>query len=131
MRSDLKVRGHNERRWPVLTPQRLLADLFASSGRLEAAAPRLSSAERATLLREPASDWTPADVPLLDEAAELLGEDDRAARAAAEQRRRDEGAYARGVLDILSRDLDDDPEVLMGADLLDAGEPAARHEGEA
>jgi DNA helicase IV len=131
LRRDPEVRALIERLWPVLTPQRLLADLFASSGRLEAAAPRLTAAERATLLREPSSDWTPADVPLLDEAAELLGVDDRAARAAAEQRRRDEVAYAGGVLDILSRDLDDDPEVLMGADLLDAGELAARHEDEA
>ncbi len=70
-------------------------------------------------------------MPLLDEAAELLGEDDRAARAAAERRRRAEIAYAGGVLDIISRDLDDDPEVLMGADLLDAGELAARHGEEA
>ncbi len=78
-----------------------------------------------------ASDWTPADVPLLDEAAELLGEDDRAAKAAAERRRGAQVAYASGVLDIISRDPDDDPEILMGADLLDASELAARHEDEA
>src|SRR6202035_6082033 len=100
--------------------------------RLATAAPGLSQAERDALLREPgagqASDWTPADVPLLDEAAELLGEDDRGAKAAAERRRRAQVAYAAGVLDIMSRDLDDDPEVLMGADLLDASELAARHE---
>jgi DNA helicase IV len=131
LRRDPEVRALIERLWPILTPQRLLADLFASADRLAAAAPRLTAAERAALLRKPSSDWTPADVPLLDEAAELLGEDDRAARAAAERRRRAEVAYAGGVLDIISRDLDDDPEVLMGADLLDAGELAARHEEEA
>ncbi len=131
LRGDPEVRALIERLWPVLTPQRLLADLFASADRLAAAAPRLSAAERASLLRDPASDWTPADVPLLDEAAELLGEDNRAARRAAERRRRAQVAYASGVLDIISRDLDDDTEILMGADLLDASELAARHEDDA
>jgi DNA helicase IV len=131
LRGDREVRALIERLWPVLTPQRLLADLFASADRLAAAAPGLTAAEQACLLRDPASDWTPADVPLLDEAAELLGEDDRGAKAAAERRRRAQVAYAAGVLDIMSRDLDDDPEVLMGADLLDASELAARHEEEA
>ncbi len=131
LRRDPEVRALIERLWPILTPQRLLADLFASADRLAAAAPRLTAAERVSLLRDPASDWTPADVPLLDEAAELLGEDDRAAKAAAERRRGAQVAYASGVLDIISRDLDDDPEILMGADLLDASELAARHEDEA
>jgi DNA helicase IV len=128
---DPEVRALIDRLWPNLTPQRLLADLFASAARLAAAAPRLTAAERASLLRDPAGDWTPADVPLLDEAAELLGQDDRAARAAAKRRRQAQVDYAAGVLDIISRDVDDDPEVLMGADLLDAGDLAARHEDEA
>ena len=130
LRADPGVRALIERLWPILTPQRLLAELFSSADRLAAAAPRLSQAERAALLRDPGSDWTPADVPLLDEAAELLGEDDRAAKAAAERRRRAEVAYASGVLDIISRDLDDDPEVLMAADLVDASRLATRHEDE-
>jgi DNA helicase IV len=131
LRRDPEVRALIERLWPVLTPQRLLADLLASPDRLAAAAPKLSSAERAALVREPDSDWTPADVPLLDEAAELLGEDDRAARVAAERRRRSEVAYAGGVLDIIARDERDDPETLMGADLLDASALAARQEDDA
>src|SRR5215469_6200575 len=52
------------------------------------------------------------------------------ARAAARRRRRAEVDYASGVLDIISRDLDDDPEILMGGDLLDASELATRHEDE-
>jgi DNA helicase IV len=130
VRSDPGVRALIERLWPVLTPQRLVGELLSSPGRLAAAAPRLTSAERAALLRGPGGDWTPADVPLLDEAAELLGEDDRAARAAAERLRRAEVEYARGVLDIISRDLEDDPEVLMGSDLVDASRLAMRHEAE-
>jgi DNA helicase IV len=130
LRADPGVRALIERLWPILTPQRLLADLFSSASRLAAAASRFSKAERAALLRDTGSDWTPADVPLLDEAAELLGEDERAAKAAAERRRRAQVAYASGVLDIISRDLDDDPEVLMAADLVDAGRLATRHEDE-
>jgi DNA helicase IV len=128
LRNEPRVRALIERLWPVLTPQRVLAELFASPERLAAAGPRLTQAERSALLREPGSDWTPADVPLLDEVAELLGEDDRAARAAARRRRLEQVAYARGVLDIISRDLDDDPEILMGADMLDASGLATRHE---
>ena len=48
------------------------------------------------------SRWTVADVPLLDEAAELLGVDDsaqKAARRAAERARRAEQEYAQEVLD--------------------------------
>ena len=130
LRADPGVRALIERLWPVLTPQRLLAELFSSADRLAAAAPRLRQAERAALLRDTDSDWTPADVPLLDEAAELLGEDDRAAKAAAERRRQAEVEYAGGVLDIISRDLDDDPEVLMAADLVDASQLATRQEDE-
>lgn len=49
--------------------------------------------------------WTPADVPLLDEAAELLGDPDeeaglQAARRA-ERERAEEREYARGVVDML------------------------------
>jgi DNA helicase IV len=128
LRADPGVRALIENLWPVLTPQRLLAELFASADRLASAAPRLTRAERAALLRPRDGDWTPADVPLIDEAAELLGEDDRAAQAAADRRRRAEEDYARGVLDILSRDLDDDPEILMGADLVDASRLARRQE---
>jgi DNA helicase IV len=73
---------------------------------------------------------TPADVPLLDEAAELLGEDETAARALKERRRRLQEAYAQGVLDIIGRDDEDDPEVLMGADLVDASRLAERFEDE-
>jgi len=87
-----------------LTPQQLVADLWASPERLAAAAPHLTAAERALLRRPRGAPWTPADVPLLDEAAELLGEvEDPAAVSAARRavaERRDEIAYARGVLQL-------------------------------
>jgi DNA helicase IV len=128
VRNDPGVRVLIQRLWPVLTPQRLVDELLSSADRLAAAAPRLTSADRAALLRPAGSEWTPADVPLLDEAAELLGEDDSAARIAAERRRRAQIDYARGVLDIISRDLEDDPEILMGSDLVDASRLAMRQE---
>jgi DNA helicase IV len=103
LRAAPAVRAALDRLWPELTPQRLLADLFASAERLAAAAPDLDPDERAALLRAPTGHWTAADVPLLDEAAVLLGEGgEAAARAAArhaEQEAR-ELAYAREVLQI-------------------------------
>jgi DNA helicase IV len=125
------VRRVISRLWPVLTPQQLVSDLLADPARLRAAGGGLSQADRGLLRREASADWTPADVPLLDEAAELLGEDERAARAEKERRRRLQEAYAQGVLDIIGRDDDDDPEVLMGADLVDAGRLAGRFEDDA
>jgi DNA helicase IV len=96
------VRAVLDRLWPELTPQRLLADLFASAERLAAAAPELTAAERTLLHRDPAAAWTAADVPLLDEAAVLLGTDEEAARRAEARRaelERRELAYAREVLE--------------------------------
>lgn len=88
--------------WMPLTPQGLIGSLFTRPDRLAAAAPELSPADRALLARPADAPWTPADVPLLDEAAELLGEDDQAARAQArrdaEQRAADID-YARQVLE--------------------------------
>jgi DNA helicase IV len=130
LRDDPAVRAAISRLWPVLTPQQLVSDLLADPARLRAAAAALPRAERAMLQRDPGSDWTPADVPLLDEAAELLGEDERAARVEKDRRRRLREAYAQGVLDIIGRDDDDDPELLMGADIVDATRLAERVEDE-
>ncbi len=131
-----EVRAALEKFWPALTPQRLLADLYASPDRLAAAAAGLPEQDRAALLREPGGGWTPADVPLLDEAAELLGEDDRASRRRKERERRRRIAYARGVLDLAygSRSVDLNPEeeaeLLSAYDILDAERLAERYEDE-
>jgi DNA helicase IV len=98
------VRAALDELWPFLTPQRLIAGLLAEEGALRRAAPGFSPAERAALLRPENPDaWTVADVPLLDEAAQLLGTDDTAEkirRRAAERERRLEEKYAREVLEI-------------------------------
>ncbi|MCC9146343.1 MULTISPECIES: UvrD-helicase domain-containing protein [unclassified Arthrobacter] len=79
--------------WMPLTPEKLITELFSKPGHLEAAAPQLSDEELDLLRRSPDAPWTESDVPLLDEAAELLGElDASAGRETAlreEQRKRD------------------------------------------
>ncbi|MDO5744810.1 MAG: AAA family ATPase [Micrococcaceae bacterium] len=60
--------------WMPLTPQSLLEELFAKEHLLAAAAPQLNKQELKALYREPGAAWTESDVPLLDEAADLLGE---------------------------------------------------------
>jgi DNA helicase IV len=63
-----------------VTPEGLLTLLWSSPERLAAAAPELSASERAALYRRPGNPWTRADVALLDEAAELLGDTEAAVR---------------------------------------------------
>ena len=101
LRTTREVRIALNLAWMPLTPQRLVEDLLTRPVRLAAAAPQLSARDRALLTRTAGEPWTPADVPLLDEAAELLGEDDQAERVQAAQdvrRRADELDYARTVL---------------------------------
>ncbi|WP_424190394.1 HelD family protein [Actinokineospora sp. G85] len=128
--ADDEVRAAIEELWPELTPHKLLTDLYADEFRLEFAFPDLDPGDRALLRRSPGAGWTEADAPLLDEAAELLGIDDRVKRAKAAQRRRDEEDYAQGVLDILQLQDDADPDILTAYDLIDASRLAERSEEE-
>lgn len=113
--------------WPVLTPQEFLAGYLAEPV-------YVPEADAKALRRAPGDgEWTPADVPLLDEAAELLGFDDSAERAAAEAERQERIAYAQGLLE-LSRGSetyefeDEESEVLAAHDIIDAERMAERHE---
>jgi DNA helicase IV len=112
-----------DRLWPTLTPEQLLAELLSSPERLKAA-----GADEA-LLRTDGHAWTVSDVPLLDELVDLLGRD-RAAEAAAEQERREEAAYAAGVLDLMigREDLMDDEDQLLASDVIAAEDLAERFE---
>lgn len=101
LRTTREIRVALNLAWMPLTPQGLLTDLWTKPHRLAAAAPELSERERELLARPADHPWTPGDVPLLDEAAELLGEDDQAARAQARadaRRHEAEIEYARQVL---------------------------------
>ncbi|MGP9018453.1 HelD family protein [Streptomyces sp. BR1] len=112
--------------WPDLTPERLVEEFLAEPSHLDE--------DEGELIRRPAgSPWTVADIPLLDEAAELLGDDDSAARAAAEAARQDRIAYAQGVLDLSAGSEsfefeDEESEVLAAHDIIDAERFADRHE---
>jgi DNA helicase IV len=130
VRSDPAVQRVIGELWPLFTPQQLVTELLADPARLKAAGGGLTPADRGLLQRDLDADWTPADVPLLDEAAELLGEDERLTRAERDRRRRLQEAYAQGVLDIIGRDDEDDPELLMGADIIDASRLAERFDDE-
>ncbi|ANW18007.1 HelD family protein [Streptomyces clavuligerus] len=112
--------------WPSLTPEEFLADFLAGPER------QLPEHEAAPIRRD-GGPWTPADVPLLDEAAELLGVDDSAEQAAAEARRQEEIAYAQGVLDLSqgSESFEfegEESEILAAHDVIDAERMAERQE---
>ena len=97
LREDLRladdVRVALNTAWLPLTPQKLLQDLYARPQWLEELTPRWRFAQRKLLARPRDAEFTIADIPLLDEAAELLGEynaiDQAKKRALKEQRKRD------------------------------------------
>jgi DNA helicase IV len=132
LREDEDVQRALWQFWPVLTPRQVLRDLLGSADRLASAAASLRGDERVMLLRDRRAGWTPADVPLLDELAELLGEDDTVAVRAAARQRREAVEYAEGVLEIVegSRSLDFEDveeEILSAVDVVDAHGFAERY----
>ncbi|WP_343068415.1 HelD family protein [Brachybacterium halotolerans] len=103
LRRDPEVRRALNLAWLPYTPESFLRVLFAHPERLRAAAPRsLAGADLDLLVRSKDAPWTIEDVPLLDEVAELLGEDDQVQQADAERSRRRREAdldYAREVIE--------------------------------
>ncbi|MFP5334866.1 MAG: HelD family protein [Actinomycetes bacterium] len=103
LRASADVRREVNLCWMPLSATGLLETLYAAPERLAAAAPHLTERERLLLRRERGSAWTPADVPLLDEIAELVGVAGEAQRRESDRasaRRREELEYARGVLEL-------------------------------
>ena len=130
-----RSRAALDRLWPVLTPQRLLADLYAAPTGSPPPRPMLTDGRAGPAAPRRPGGWTPADVPLLDEAAELLGEDERAAAARRERIRACQREYAEGVLEIArgsrSIDVEDEAEggeILGVTDLIDADRLLERQE---
>ncbi|WP_254076507.1 HelD family protein [Streptomyces pacificus] len=58
--------------WPRLVPGDLVKALLTDAGALAEHLPRLTEQERSLLLCGPDDPWTDADMPLLDEAANLV-----------------------------------------------------------
>lgn len=111
--------------WMPMSSEKLVTELFAKPALLEAAAPELSAAERQALYREPGQPWTEADVPLLDEAAELLGELDASGgrdAAAREAERKRDVANAERTLENVQQSLED-----VGVDGVLSAEELAEH----
>ena len=132
LRGDGRVQAALDELWPRLTPEALLRDLFASDDAM--ARINLTPEQRSLLRRDRSAAWTVEDVPLLDEAAELLGVDDRAEQARSTAPRAEEVEYAQGVLDVIegsrSADFEDDAEeeMLVASDLITADVLADRQE---
>ncbi len=109
LRESPDVRREVNLCWMPLTPAGVLRDLWSKPAQLAAAAAdaaergtRWTARELALLERERTSPLTTADVPLLDELAELLGDDPAAGRAEQARAARDHAdlvAQARGVLE--------------------------------
>jgi DNA helicase IV len=103
LRDSRDVRREVNLAWMPVSPEQLVADLYANTDRLAEAARGMRSEDRLLLSRPRGAAWTPADVPLLDEAAELLGVEDEAerqAQARAQAERRAEQEYAESVLEM-------------------------------
>jgi DNA helicase IV len=93
LRTSYDVRVLLNTAWLPLSPEKLVQDLYARPGWLTELTPRWKPALRALLARERDEPFTISDVPLLDEAAELLGafpeRQDAASRERERQHKRD------------------------------------------
>ncbi len=105
LRDSRDVRREINLLWMPLTATGLISDLLTKPAKLaEAAGGVLNPAQQRLLLREPGAPWTISDVPLLDEAAELIGADviamaaDRATSARLAAERAEALTFARKVL---------------------------------
>lgn len=125
VRTDPRFHAAVETLWPVLTPQRALAELYADPDRLATAG---DGRDLSALRRPPGAPWTVADAPLLDELAELLGPVPEDSPAAAPE---PDAAYAAEVLTVLDsadRTLaGEDPDELRPTDFVTADMLASRH----
>ena len=92
--------------WPPTRPSAACSTCCGPSSRRSSCSPGSTSEpgparprrdERAAIARDAPGPWTPADVPLLDELAELLGPVEAAQPAAEAQARRGRGRARRGA----------------------------------
>ena len=76
LRESADVRREVNLTWMPMTPQGLLESLYAEPARLAAARPIWTTPSARCFVASAVQPWTVSDIPLLDEAAELLGDDD-------------------------------------------------------
>ncbi|WP_193105936.1 UvrD-helicase domain-containing protein [Brachybacterium sp. FME24] len=95
--ADVTVQRDLEELWPHLTPDGAVTRLLRDG--LDAqTAPHLDEEERRLLAQSAEEPWTDAHVALLDEAAEILGEDDSDQVATAERAHQQQVAHAQRVI---------------------------------
>ncbi|MFQ4148393.1 AAA family ATPase [Arthrobacter sp. LAPM80] len=110
VRSSRDVRVMLNLCWMPMTARQLVGDLFSKPEILEAVTPGFTPAERRLLARRPGAPWSESDVPLLDEAAELLGEMDASGgrvQASAEAQRKRDLANAEKAISNMNQQLED------------------------
>lgn len=91
--------------WMPVSPTTLVRDLLSQPHLLDHAAGRFDQAERDALLRPASAPFSEADIPLLDEAAELLGDmPGERARKRGNEASEEEIEYARSVLEGMDSD---------------------------
>ncbi|MGO2822876.1 MAG: HelD family protein [Brachybacterium alimentarium] len=102
LRNNAEIKRQLNLAWLPYTPQGFLRILMSRPDRLRAAAPAALADRVHLLVRDKDAPWTVEDIPLLDEAAELLGEDSAPAEARAREaatRREADVDYARKVIE--------------------------------
>lgn len=99
IREDRNIRVAINLCWLPVTPETLLRDLFSKPHLLANATKQLTDAERRLLWRPADAPFTDADVPLLDEAAELLGDMPGGGPARPAKPSKEELDYAKQVLE--------------------------------
>ncbi|KAA8832107.1 HelD family protein [Bifidobacterium tissieri] len=100
LRMDDQVRKTLNLAWLPMTAQWLLEDMWAKPNKLRRYAPWLCDDDLHELFRSKGSPLTPSDIPLLDEALELLGDDPREydARARKDAQRLQDEQFAKDTL---------------------------------
>ena len=100
LRMNDKVRTTLNLCWLPMNAEWLIDNMFSKPKRLKRFAPWLTDDDVAELTREKGAPLTRSDIPLLDEAFELLGPDPKLANrnAAADAQRAAEEQYARDTL---------------------------------
>lgn len=100
LRLDDTIRITLNLAWLPMNASWLIDQLFAKPAQLQRFAPWMSPSEVQALTRPKGSPFTQSDIPLLDEAMELLGPDPKlsAAKAAADAQRREEEQFAADTL---------------------------------
>ncbi|MEJ5921083.1 ATP-dependent DNA helicase [Bifidobacterium thermophilum] len=100
LRMNDQVRITLNKAWLPMTGEWLIDQLFAKPQQLKRFAPWLSDSDITTLTRPKGSPLTRSDIPLLDEALELLGPDPKLAarQAAKDAKRAEEEQFAKDTL---------------------------------